>query len=77
MFALFFLVGIVLISLGIAGAYLYRIFNAAKKRPLYIVESVTGFSAKQQSVLTFKMGTSDKNDKIHQSNLNEGETKLG
>lgn len=76
-FALFFLVGIVLVSLGIAGAYLYRIFNAAKKRPLYIVESATGFSAKQQSVLTFKTNTNDKSEKKSHTDFDESEPKLG
>ncbi|KRK97348.1 glycosyltransferase, group 2 family protein [Secundilactobacillus odoratitofui DSM 19909 = JCM 15043] len=64
-FALFFLTGTILVSLGIAGAYLFRIFNAAKQRPLYVVAKASGFSSKQQSVLTFK--TNSKPTPSHQA----------
>ncbi|USD66224.1 glycosyltransferase family 2 protein [Vibrio sp. SCSIO 43136] len=36
--AIFFLGGIQLLSIGIMGDYLARVFNEVKKRPLYIVE---------------------------------------
>lgn len=57
-FSLFFLTGLILISLGIAGAYIYRIFKAAKNRPLYIVDHASGFSTSHQSVFSFKSSAS-------------------
>ncbi|PAL00392.1 glycosyltransferase [Lentilactobacillus parakefiri] len=42
-FALFLMVGITLLSIGMLGAYLYRVFEASRKRPLYIVSKTVGF----------------------------------
>lgn len=50
-FALFLMMGIVLLSLGMIGAYLFRIFEASRKRPLYIVAKTTGFQAAPSKVL--------------------------
>jgi dolichol-phosphate mannosyltransferase len=42
-FSLFLMVGVILLSLGMIGAYLYRIFEASRNRPLYIVSKTSGF----------------------------------
>jgi polyisoprenyl-phosphate glycosyltransferase len=41
--ALAFFSGIQLMVLGVLGTYIGRIYNEAKRRPLYVVESVHGF----------------------------------
>lgn len=42
-FALFLMVGITLLTIGMLGSYLYRVFEASRKRPLYIVSKTVGF----------------------------------
>jgi dolichol-phosphate mannosyltransferase len=37
------LTGILLLALGIMGAYIARIYDEAKGRPLYVVASTRGF----------------------------------
>lgn len=42
-FALFLMAGITLITIGMLGSYLYRVFEASRRRPLYIVSRTVGF----------------------------------
>jgi dolichol-phosphate mannosyltransferase len=44
MIAVLFLGGILLISVGILGEYVGRIYNEIKNRPLYVVQEYVGFS---------------------------------
>lgn len=43
LFSLYLLTGLVLLSLGMVGTYLFRVLNAVKRRPLYIVAKTSGF----------------------------------
>lgn len=41
MVALFFLAGVVMLSLGVVGAYVGRIYDQVKERPYYLIEQTT------------------------------------
>ena len=45
MIAVLFIGGVQLISVGILGAYVGRIYNEIKRRPLYVVQERIGFDA--------------------------------
>lgn len=42
-FALFLMIGITLLTIGMLGSYLFRVFEASRRRPLYIVAKTVGF----------------------------------
>jgi dolichol-phosphate mannosyltransferase len=44
-----FLAGIQLLSMGILGAYLGRVYDEVRQRPMYIVESMHGFEGEDTS----------------------------
>jgi dolichol-phosphate mannosyltransferase len=46
MIAVLFLGGALLISVGILGEYVGRIYNEIKNRPLYVVQEYVGFTEK-------------------------------
>ena len=41
--AVFFLAGIQLMTIGVVGEYVGRIFDEVKRRPLYVVRRVSGY----------------------------------
>ena len=43
MAAVLFLGGVILMSLGVVGIYIGKIFDEVRERPRYIVESLVGF----------------------------------
>ena len=49
MVSLYFLSGIILFGMGVLGAYIGRIFNQVKERPLYVVKDRTPVSTKDDS----------------------------
>ncbi len=50
MLAVLFLGGIQLITLGILGQYIARIFREVKRRPLYLIDEKIGFESDRKSV---------------------------
>lgn len=51
MVSILFLGGVQLITIGILGEYIGRIYNEAKARPLYIIEETLNFNEKAQTAL--------------------------
>ena len=47
--AIFFLGGLQLLSIGVLGEYIARIFAETKRRPLFIIEETNGLDPKQSS----------------------------
>ncbi|MBN7275345.1 glycosyltransferase [Ligilactobacillus pobuzihii] len=45
---LFGMIGLSLIGMGLLGIYIYKTFQASRKRPLYIVSDISGFSQASQ-----------------------------
>ncbi|KRK47360.1 hypothetical protein [Secundilactobacillus kimchicus] len=59
---MFLLTGLIMVSLGIIGVYLYRMFESSRQRPLYIVARTTGFPSNRavtprQATMTFQQPT--------------------
>ena len=50
MIAILFMGGIQLVSIGILGEYIGRIYNESKRRPLYTVEKYIGFNNKSTTI---------------------------
>jgi dolichol-phosphate mannosyltransferase len=50
MIAVLFLGGVLLISVGILGEYVGRIYNEIKNRPLYVVQEYVGFSKNEPAM---------------------------
>ncbi|MFD1124940.1 glycosyltransferase family 2 protein [Lentilactobacillus raoultii] len=66
-FSLFLLMGLGLLSLGLVGAYLFRVFEASRKRPLYIVARTKGFQSASKHSSTFKVDARPKMYSHHPS----------
>ena len=45
--AIFFLGGLQLLSIGVLGEYIARIFTETKRRPLFVIEETMGFEAEE------------------------------
>lgn len=45
---LFGMIGLSLIGMGLLGIYIYKTFQASRKRPLYVVSDISGFSQASQ-----------------------------
>ncbi|MDR1958601.1 MAG: hypothetical protein LBQ54_06115, partial [Planctomycetaceae bacterium] len=52
--AVLFLGGVQLISLGVVGEYIGRIYTETKHRPLFVIQEKLGFDARKEAVETKK-----------------------
>ena len=67
--AVLFMAGVQLVSLGIIGEYLGRIYTEVKRRPLYVVQERFGFADQSKTTLTIftSAANHDKRTRPHAS----------
>lgn len=53
-FSLFLLAGVMMLTFGMAGTYLSRIFDSTRERPLYVVAQTDGFQVHKTDAISLK-----------------------